>query len=108
MILGARSSSTPKKDNTLHKSTIKENLSYLLNHFSMNDIRFAVVATISKLDLVASTEIDELASRKSKLIEFFSQLIYNNMSILGNSMKSAERYVLKLLINCIFIMSIYS
>ncbi len=56
----------------------------------MNDIWYAIVATISKLDLVASTGINELPSRKNKLIEFFSQLIYDNMLIFGNSMKWAE------------------
>ncbi len=74
------------------KSTIEEELLYLLSQFSMSKICNALCVTITKLDLVASTDMDELPSRKQKLIEFFSKLIYNHMSILENSVKSAERY----------------
>ncbi len=61
----------------------------LLSKFSTSEIKFALVATLLKLEL----DIEDLPVRKNKLIEVFSQLILNDMSILGNSTKSAERYI---------------
>jgi hypothetical protein len=69
--------------------TIEEDLLSLLSTFSTSEIRFALVATLSKLEF----DIKDLPVRKNTLIELFSQLILNDMSILGNSTKSAERYV---------------
>jgi hypothetical protein len=69
--------------------TIEEDLSSLLSKFLTSEIKFALVATISKLEL----DIKDLPVRKNKLIEMFSQLILDNMSILGNSTKSAEWYI---------------
>jgi hypothetical protein len=69
--------------------TIKEDLLSLLSKFSTSEIRFVLVATLSKLE----PDIKDLPVRKNKLIELFSQLILDNMSILGDSAKSAERYV---------------
>jgi hypothetical protein len=51
--------------------------------------RNTAVATLSTLEL----DIEDLPLRKNKLIELFFQLILDNMSILGNSTKSAERYI---------------
>jgi hypothetical protein len=69
--------------------TIKDDLSSLLSKFSMSEIRFTLVATLLKVEL----DIKDLPVRKNKLIELFSQLILDNMSILGNSTKSAEWYI---------------
>jgi hypothetical protein len=68
---------------------IKEDLSSLLSKFSTSEIRFALVATLAKLEL----DIKDLPVRKNKLIELFSQLIFDNMSILVNSTKSAKWYM---------------
>jgi hypothetical protein len=67
--------------------TIEEDLSSLLSKFLTSEIKFALVATLSKLEL----DIKDLLVRKNKLIELFSQLILDDMSILGNSTKSAEQ-----------------
>ena len=69
--------------------TIKEDLLSLLSKFCTSEIKFALVATLSKLEL----GIEELPVRKNKLIELFPQLILNNMFILGNSTKSAEQCI---------------
>ncbi len=69
---------------------IEEDLSSLLSKFSTSEIRFALVATLAKLEL----DIKDLPIRKNKLIEFFSQLIFDKMSILANISKSTKRYVL--------------
>jgi hypothetical protein len=68
---------------------IKEDLSSLLSNFSTSEIRFALVATLAKLEL----DIKDLPVGKNKLIELFSQLIFDDMSILVNLTKSAKRYV---------------
>ncbi len=68
---------------------IEEHLSSLLSKFSTSEIRFALVATLSKLEVVNK----DIPFIKNKLIDFFSQLIYNEMSILANLTKSAKRYV---------------
>jgi hypothetical protein len=68
---------------------IKEDLSSLLSNFSTTEIRFALVATLAKLEL----DIKDLPIRKNELIELFSQLIFANMSILENLTKTAKRYV---------------
>ncbi len=68
---------------------IKEDLSTLLSKFSTSEIRFALVATLAKLEL----DIKDLPVRKNELIELFSQLIFNDMSIMVNLTKSAKRYV---------------
>ncbi len=68
---------------------IEEDLSSLLSKFTTGEIRFALVATLVKLEL----DIKDLPVRKNKLIEFFSQLIFDKMSILANFTKSADRYV---------------
>jgi hypothetical protein len=68
---------------------IKEDLSSLLSNFSTSEIRFALVATLAKLEL----DIEDLPLRKNKLIELFSQLIFDNMSILANLTKTTKRYV---------------
>ncbi len=69
--------------------TIEEDLSSLLSMFLTSEINFALVATLSKLEL----DIEYLPVRKNKIIESFSQMILDDMSILGNSTKSAKRYV---------------
>ncbi len=68
---------------------IKEDLSSLLLNFSTSEIRFALVATLAKLEL----DIEDLPLRKNKFIELFSQLIFTDMSILANLTKTAKRYV---------------
>ncbi len=67
---------------------IEEDLSSFLSNFSTSEIRFALVATLAKLEL----NIKDLPLRKNKLIELFSQLIFDNMSILANLTKTAKRY----------------
>jgi hypothetical protein len=69
---------------------IEENLSSLLSKFSTSEIRFALVATLAKLEL----DMEDFPIRRKKLIEFFSQLIFNEMSILANLSKSTNRYAL--------------
>jgi hypothetical protein len=69
--------------------TIEEDLLSLLSKFSTSEIKSALVAPLSKLEL----DIKDLPVRKNKLIELFFQLILGNMSILGKSTKSAEWYV---------------
>jgi hypothetical protein len=76
-----------KEDKTGKK--IKEDLSSLLSNFSTSEIRFALVATLAKLEL----DIEDLSLRKNKLIELFSQLSFNNMSILANLTKTAKWYM---------------
>jgi hypothetical protein len=68
---------------------IKEDLSSLLSNFSTSEIRFALVATLAKLE----PDIKDLPLRKNKLIELFSQLIFDDMSILANLTGTAKRYV---------------
>ncbi len=68
---------------------IEEDLSSFLSNFSTSEIRFALVATLAKLEL----NIEDLPLRKNKLIELFSQLIFDNMSILANLTKTTKRYV---------------
>jgi hypothetical protein len=69
---------------------LEDNLSSLLSKFSTGDLKLALVATVAKLQL----DVKELPLRKNKLIELFSQLIFDEMSILVNLTKSATRYVL--------------
>jgi hypothetical protein len=69
--------------------TIKEDLLSLLSKFLTSEIKFALVCTLMKFEL----DIKDLPVKKNKLIELFSQLILEDMSILGNSTKSAEWYV---------------
>jgi hypothetical protein len=69
-----------KKENKT--PTIEKDVSYLLSKFSTIKIRNALFITVQKLDINALTGINELPQRKPKLIEFFSKLIYNQMSIL--------------------------
>jgi hypothetical protein len=61
----------------------------LLSKFAPGELRFALVATLAKLEL----DIEDLPARKSQLIEVFSQLIFDEMSILANLTKSVDRYV---------------
>ncbi len=68
---------------------IEEDVLSLLSKFSPGEIRFALVATLAKLEL----DIKNLPAQKSQLIEVFSQLIFDEMSILANLTKSADRYV---------------
>ncbi len=68
---------------------IKEDLSSFLSNFSTREIRFALVTTLAKLEL----DIEDLPLRKNKLIELFSHLIFDNMSILANLTKTAKRYM---------------
>jgi hypothetical protein len=68
---------------------IEEEVLLLLSKFAQGEIRFALVTTLAKLEL----DIKDLPARKSQLIEVFSQLIFDEMSILANLTKSADRYV---------------
>jgi hypothetical protein len=65
---------------------IKENVLSLLSKFLTSEIKFAFVATLSKLEL----DIKDLTVRKNEVVELLSKAILDNMSILGNSTKSAE------------------
>jgi hypothetical protein len=69
---------------------LEDNVSSLLSKFSTGDLKLALVATVAKSQL----DVKELLTRINKLIEMFSQLIYDEMSILVNLTKSATRYVL--------------
>jgi hypothetical protein len=82
-----------KKENKT--PTIEKDALYLLSKFSMIEICNALFITVGKLDIDALTGIDELPQRKPKLIEFFSKLIYNQMSIFYVSLNCDERYVLQ-------------
>jgi hypothetical protein len=68
---------------------MEEDLSSLLLNVSTSEIRFTLVATLAKLE----HDIEDLPSRKNKLIELFSQLIFDDMSILANLTKTTKRYV---------------
>ncbi len=70
-------------------SKIEEDVSSLLSKFVPGEIRFALVVTLAKLGL----DINDLPAWKSKLIEVFSQLIFDKMSIMANLTKSADRCV---------------
>jgi hypothetical protein len=61
--------------------TIEEDLLSLLSKFLTREIKFALVAPLSKLEL----DIKDLPIRKNKPIELFSKLILDDMSSLGNS-----------------------
>jgi hypothetical protein len=82
-----------KEDKT---STIKKDVSYLLSKFSMIKICNALLITVGKLNVDSLTGINELPQRKPKLIDFFSKLIYNHMSIFDVSLKRNKWYVLQL------------
>jgi hypothetical protein len=64
-------------------------MSSFLSKFAPGETRFALVATLAKLKL----DIKDLPAQKSQLIEVFLQLIFDEMSILANLTKSADRYV---------------
>ncbi len=64
-------------------------MSSLLSKFAPGEIRFALVATLAKLEL----DIKDFPAQKSQLIEVFSQLIFDEMSILAILTKSADRYM---------------
>ncbi len=68
---------------------IEEDVLSLLSKFAPGEIRFALVATLAKLEL----DIKDLPAQKSQLIEVFLQLIFDEMSILANLTKSADRYL---------------
>jgi hypothetical protein len=68
---------------------IEEDMLSLLSKFAPGEIRIALVATLAKMEL----DIKDLPARKSQLIEVFLQLIFDEMSILANLTKSADRYV---------------
>ncbi len=70
-------------------SKLEEDVSSLLSKFALGKIRFALVATLAKLGL----DITDLPAQKSKLIEVFSQIIFDEMPIMANLTKSANRYV---------------
>jgi hypothetical protein len=70
--------------------TIKHHLSSLLSKFPTGDIKNALVAILAKLEL----DVKDLPTRKNKLIELFSQLLYDKMFIMADLTKSATRYVL--------------
>jgi hypothetical protein len=70
-------------------SKLEEDVSLLLSKFALAEIRFAPVATLAKLEL----DITDLPAQKSKLIEVFLQIIFEEMSIMANLTKSAIRYV---------------
>ena len=60
-----------------------------MSKFDLSEHRFAFVASLAKLGL----DITVLPPRKSNMIEVFSQIIFNEMSIMVDSKKSANRYV---------------
>ncbi len=73
-----------KKENKT--PTIEKNVSYLLSKFSTIEICNELLIIVGKLDMDALTGINELPQRKPKLIEFFSKLIYRQMSIFNVSL----------------------
>jgi hypothetical protein len=76
-----------------HESTIKEDVLFLLSRFTTKDIIIAFAITLLNLDFLFSG-FKQLPLRKNKMIESFSQSIYDCMSIFGHSVKSAKRYLL--------------
>jgi hypothetical protein len=70
-------------------SRLEEDVSSMLSKFALGKIRFALVATLAKLGL----DITDLPAQKIKLIEVFSQIIFDEMSIMANLTKSANKYV---------------
>jgi hypothetical protein len=54
-----------------------------------------LIASVTKrvIELGLELDIKDLSVRKNKLIEVLSQLILDDMSILGSSTKSAEWYI---------------
>jgi hypothetical protein len=71
------------------RSKIEDDVTLLMSKFDLSELRFAVVASLAKLGL----DITVLPPRKSNMIEVFSQIIFNEMSIMVDFKKSANRYV---------------
>jgi hypothetical protein len=82
-----------KKENKT--PAIEKDVSCLLSKFSTIKICNALLITVGKLDIDTLTGINELSQRKPKLIEFFSKLIYNQMSVFNVLLKRNEWYVLQ-------------
>ncbi len=70
-------------------SKLEEDVSLLLSKFAVGELRFGLVASLAKLGL----DITDLPAQKSKMIEVFSQIIFDEMSIMANLTKFANRYV---------------
>ncbi len=70
-------------------SKTEDDVSLLMSKVTLSELQFAVVASLAKLGL----DITDFPAQKSKMIEVFSQIIFDEMSIMANCTKSANRYV---------------
>jgi hypothetical protein len=70
-------------------SKLEEDVSLLWFKFAVGELRFGLVASLAKLGL----DITDLPARKSKMIEVFLQIIFDELSIMANLTKSANRYM---------------
>ena len=66
-----------------------EDVTLLMSKFDLSELRFAVVASLATLGL----DITVLPPQKSNIIEVFSQIIFDEMSIMVDFKKAANRYV---------------
>ncbi len=82
-----------KEHNFSHKSTIEEDVLFLLSRLTAKDTKIAFAVTLSKFNF-SFPYLKQLPLRKNKMFESFSQFIHDRMLIFEHSVKSAERYVL--------------
>jgi hypothetical protein len=79
--------------NSSHKSTIQEDISFLLSMFTAKEIKITFAVTLLKFNF-SFHGLEQLPLRKNKMIESFSQYIYDHKSVFEHSVKSDKRYVL--------------
>jgi hypothetical protein len=80
---------TPDDDDS--HETFEDILWFLLNQFTPTQIKFAYTATISKLGQSAPASCNNIPNRKKDLIESFTNLIFDCLSIIGSDKKNIHR-----------------
>ncbi len=83
--------STGGWDHTHTHETFEDVLLFLLGQFTPTQIKFAYTATISKLGESAPTFCNNFPNRKKNLIDSFTNLILDPLSIIGNDKKNMHR-----------------
>ena len=72
-------------------ATIEEDVSFLISQFKATDIRYALGSIIFRVNSVYEHKCDDINQiKKERLVEYFSQLLFDYMSILSYTKETSE------------------
>ena len=89
-------------------TTIEEDVYFLISTFKATDIRYALSSIIFRVKNVFEPNCDDINQiKKERLVEYFSQLLFDYMSIMTYAKKASEMWVQQAYVYSVYITKLF-